>query len=392
MSRDQLIAMARENLAHVKANSIAQEPDVFRVAAAHYTDPERARLEHARIFRRLPLMLALSSEVAQPGDYKAMDAAGVPVLITRGADRELRAFVNSCAHRGAVVVPEGLGRARRFVCPYHAWSYDAEGALVGIFCEQDFGEIDRARHGLVRLPLLERAGFVWAVLDPVSTLPIEAFLSGYDALLAHFGFEKWQLVARREVRGPNWKIAYDGYLDLYHLPILHKNSFGSQFPNRALYHAWGPHQRVSSPNPLLLPLEERPESEWPTEALIGGVWTIFPHVSIATFDAGGRGALISQLFPGQGPLDSLTVQSYVLEHEPNAQEREAAEKLFELLGSVVREEDYATGLRQQQALLTGARSHVLFGRNEGGGQRFHRWLEKLLAASDAELPALFGAH
>jgi hypothetical protein len=54
--------------------------------------------------------------------------------------------------------------------------------------------------------------------------------------------------------------------------------------------------------------------------------------------------------------------------------------MFELLGYVVREEDYATGLRQQRALLTGARSHVLFGRNEGGGQHFHRTLEKLLEA------------
>jgi phenylpropionate dioxygenase-like ring-hydroxylating dioxygenase large terminal subunit len=312
------------------------------------------------------------------------------VLITRGNDGVLRAFVNSCAHRGAVIVPEGCGRARRFVCPYHAWSYDAHGALVGVYCEEDFGPVDRARHGLVPLPLLERAGFVWVVLDPSSTLSIEAFLSGYDALLALFELERWKLVAKREIGGPSWKIAYDGYLDLYHLPILHKNTFGSQFPNRTLYHAWGPHQRVSSPSPQLLALEEKPESEWPVEALLGGVWTIFPHVSIATFDAGGRGALISQLFPGTNALDSLTVQSYVMDHEPTADEREAAEKLFELLGYVVREEDYATGLRQQQALLSGARSHVLFGRNEGGGQRFHGWVDRLLDTGDADLPALFG--
>jgi hypothetical protein len=66
--------------------------------------------------------------------------------------------------------------------------------------------------------------------------------------------------------------------------------------------------------------------------------------------------------------------------------------MFELLGYVVREEDYATGLRQQRGLATGAKSHVLFGRNEGGGQRFHRWLAQLLATDDAALPQLFSGE
>ena len=125
-------------------------------------------------------------------------------------------------------------------------------------------------------------------------------------------------------------------------------------------------------------------------ALLSGVWTIFPHVSIASFDAGGRGVLISQLFPGERVGESLTLQSFLLEQAPNDEERAAAEKMFELLGRVVREEDYATGLRQQRALATGAKSHVLFGRNEGGGQRFHGYTDRLIAMSDAELVKEFG--
>ena len=385
----QLVAMARHNLAHTKAGTIARAPDVFRVPAAHYVDPERFRLEVERIFRRLPLVLALSCELRQPGAYKALIAAGMPVLLSRGSDGRLRAFVNMCSHRGAQLVPDGTGTARRFVCPYHAWAYDERGALVGILSAADFGEIDPSCHGLTPLPLAERAGLVWVALDPASRLDVERFLCGYDALLAEFGFEGWHLVGRREVAGPNWKLAYDGYLDLYHLPILHKNSFGPDFPNRALYHAFGPHQRVDSPNPLLAKLEGTPEESWDVRYLMAGVWTIFPHVSIASFDAGGRGVLISQLFPGASVGESLTLQSYLLERAPNDEQRAAAEKMFELLGSVVREEDYATGLRQQRTLATGARSHVLFGRNEGGGQRFHRWVERLLATDDAALANAF---
>jgi hypothetical protein len=146
---------------------------------------------------------------------------------------------------------------------------------------------------------------------------------------------------------------------------------------------------VDSPNPLLAKLAEKSEAEWDARYLLGGVWTVFPHVSIASFDAGGRGVLVSQLFPGASVGESITVQSYLLEREPDEAARAAAEKMFELLGTVVREEDYATGLRQQRTLATGARSHVLFGRNEGGGQRFHRWVEHLLALDDDALANAF---
>lgn len=384
-----LVQMARHNLAHLAAGTIDRAPAVARVPASHYLDPARFRLECERIFRRLPLVLALSAELRKAGAYKALTAAGVPVLLVRGSDGTARAFLNRCAHRGAQVVLDGSGIARRFACPYHAWTYDERGALVGVFQGEDFGEVDRACHGLTALPTAERAGFVFVTLDPASRLDVDAFLCGYDALLAEFGFESWHLVGRREVAGPNWKIAYDGYLDLYHLPILHKNTFGPDFPNRALYHAFGPHQRVDSPNPLLAKLESRPEAEWDARHLLGGVWTIFPHLSIASFDAGGRGVLISQLFPGASVGESLTVQSFLLEKEPSDEARAAAEKAFELLGYVVREEDYATGLRQQRALASEPARDVLFGRNEGGGQRFHRWVDHLLGLDDTALASAF---
>ena len=381
MSRTELLRMARRNLAHVKAETIDQTPEVLRVPAANYTDPGRFALELERVWKRTPLMLAFSAELREPGDFRALEVAGVPVLLTRGSDGAPRAFVNSCAHRGAQVVIEPAGRTRRFVCPYHAWSYDEDGALAGVYARNDFGEVDPSCHGLVRLPVAERAGLIWAVLRPGPPIDLDAFLCGYDAVLGEFDFASWHLFARRSVAGPNWKIAYDGYLDFYHLPILHKNTFGTGLPNRALYDAYGPHQRVSFPNPGLLRFEELPEDQWETRELLSGVWTIFPHVSIATFDMGPRAVLVSQLFPGASVAESVTVQSYLLAKEPDAGEREAAEKTFELLGYVVREEDYATGLRQQRALATGARAEVLFGRNEGGGQRFHQYLDRLLAGA-----------
>ena len=381
--------MARANIAHVKAKTIPQESDVFRVPTLNYYGRDRWEREMEAVFKRLPLMLALSGEMRNPGDYKAMEAAGVPVLLTRGADGVVRGFYNICSHRAAVVVEEGNGSARRFSCPYHAWTYDQQGELVGILSRDDFGDVDASCLGLVQLPVAERAGLIWAQLTPEPSVDIDTFLCGYDELLGQFDFGSWHLIARRTIEGPNWKVAYDGYLDLYHLPILHRNTFGPNMPNQAIYDAWGPHQRVMSPNPKYLALEDQPEAEWDAGQLLGGVWTIFPHVSIASFESGGRGALISQLFPGTDPDTSVTVQSYVLDHEPTTEERELAEKQADLLEYVVREEDYATGKRIQRSIKVGARPELLFGRNEGGGQRFHGWVDRLLDTPTADLPSLF---
>ena len=389
MSHAQLVAMAKRNLAHVKAKTVDQADGVYRVPAANYYDPERWRLEMDRIFKRLPLVLGFSTELREPGDYRAMLVADVPLLLTRAADGEVRGFLNVCSHRGAIVVPEGSGRARRFTCPYHGWSYDNRGALAGIRNPADFGDVDTACLGLTPLPVVEHAGLIFGALTPNAEVDFDAFLCGYEELLAHLHLDDCHLVGRQSVEGPNWKVAYDGYLDFYHLPVLHKDSFGSKIPSDALYDAWGPHQRVSMPNPAYLELENEPEQDWDPASLIAGVWTIFPHVSIADFDAGGKLYMVSQLFPGATPDESVTVQNFLATTEPDAERQKQIEETMSFLEHVVRDEDYYTGNRIQKAVKTGAKTEFLFGRNEGGGQRFHRWLDALLVTDDAQLWKLF---
>ncbi len=389
MSRAQLVAMAKRNLAHVKAKTVDRADGVYRVPASSYYDPDRWRLEMDRIFKRLPLVLGFSADLREPGDYRALLVADVPVLLTRTADGEVRGFLNVCSHRGSIVVAEGSGHARRFTCPYHGWCYDSCGALVGIRNPADFGDVDTASLGLTPLPVAERAGLLFGVLTPNTDVDFDAFLCGYDELLAHHHLDQCHLVGRQVIAGPNWKIAYDGYLDFYHLPVLHKDSFGSKIPGDALYDAWGPHQRVSMPNPAYLRLEQQPEGEWDPASLIAGVWTIFPHVSIADFDAGGKLYMVSQLFPGATPEESVTVQNFLATAEPDTERQSQIETVMNFLANVVRDEDYYTGNRIQKAVKTGAKSEFLFGRNEGGGQRFHRWVDELLVTTDAQLPKLF---
>lgn len=390
LDRSELLRMARSGLALAQADQIDKAESVMRIPASSYYDPAVFDLEVQRIFRRLPLMLAASAELPTAGDFKTLTVAGTPVLISRGPDGQARAFVNSCPHRGTAVETQPKGRARRFVCPYHGWTFAQTGELIGVASAEDFGEIDKSCYGLTPLRTEERAGLIWVILDPKSTLSFDAFLAGYDRLLAHFGFESWHFFSSRVLEGPNWKIAYDGYLDFYHLPVLHKATFGEAMSNRANYYAWGPHQRVQAPDRGVETYEGRPEADWPIETLLNGVWTIFPHISIASFDGGGRSVMISQLLPGEHVGQSFTTQIYLMQSPPSEDQAAAATAQFEFLRVVVQDEDYATGFRQQVALKNGGRDHVLFGRNEGGAQRFHSWVRRLIEAEDdAQLQALF---
>ena len=402
MSREQLVSMTRSLIAHGAADTMEYAEDIVRIPARSYTDPDLFEREKRHIFRRLPLMVAPACELPQPGDYKAMDICGVPLLLTRQRDGSVGAFLNMCSHRGNPVVEAGTtGNAARFMCSYHGWTFKNDGDLVGIASAKDFGAIDKATLCLKRFPVYESAGLIWATLDLNSQLSIRDYLCGYDALLEAFGFADWTLFSQRTLAGPNWKTAYDGYLDFYHLPVLHKDTFGADFFNRANYFFWGPHHRLSSPSKFaqktgsdeMLDLSAMSDADLPGDALTQGVWTIFPHLSLASFYGGGqRGAMISQLFPGESVGESYTTQYYVMENQPQTKaDVQSAHEQFDFLEIVVRDEDYATGKRQHEALQSGLLKEVLFGRNERGGQVFHQWAEKLANADDSDVCAIFSA-
>ena len=382
MSREALVAQAARTLEWARKGSAPLEPAEMRIPVERYTDPQRFALEKDRIFKRLPLVLAFSAELAETHSYRAMEVMGVPILLTRGDDGRVRSFVNMCSHRGAAVVEDGRGRARRFTCPYHAWVYDISGDLVGIFQKERFGDIDPSCHGLTPLPVAERAGLIFGCVVPGMELDLDAFLGGYGSMLEEHDLQSCHFVGRVTLDGSNWKLAYDGYLDFYHLPILHKRTFGGDYNNLICGDSWGPHQRHMQPDGRILALGDIPSSDWPIDALLAGVWTVFPHVSIASFRlAAGRVYQIAQLFPGDTPDSSTTVLNYLAAYDPDPEQMEEIEKQIDFLRNVVEAEDYATVAGIQRSLRSGAKSELVFGRNEGQNQRFHAWVDQLVEAT-----------
>lgn len=391
MNRQELIDMARHIIARVQSETVDQEEQVLQIPASAYTEPVRWEAECTKIFGGLPLVVALSCELKQPGDYRSFEIMQRPLLVVRQSDGTAQAFVNMCSHRGARVVSEGNGRASRFTCPYHGWTYDNAGKLVGVPGAREFGEIDRDCYSLTRLRTYERSGFVWAILDPKSTLPFETFLSGYDQAIDAFGVANWHVFGRKRLTSVNWKLTYDGYVDFYHLPVLHRATFKSKFSNQALNFRWGPHQRISTPDPSLLKLAEQPEAEWDVKSMLKGVWPMFPNAAMISIDGRGTAIMFSQIFPGASVLESYSTHTFLTERELTSdEERAAAEKQFTFLVDVLRDEDYAAAEGVQKNLLTATREHVLFGRNEPGGHHFHGWVEDIVnAKSEEQLLALF---
>lgn len=384
MNREDLIAMTRHNIARVNSGTVDQEAEILKVPAEFYTDADRWEQERQKVFLRMPIVVALSAELREPGAYRAAEIMGRPILVVRQDDGSVQTFANMCSHRGAQVAPLGNGKAARFSCPYHGWTYGKAGNLIGVASASEFGQIDKKCYGLPKLRTFERAGFVWALLDPTATIDFETFLSGYDDAIDGFGLGRWHVFGRKRLDSVNWKLMYDGYVDFYHLPVLHRATFKSKFANQALNFRWGPHQRITTPDPSLLKLDQQPETEWDLKSMLKGVWPMFPNAALISIDGRGTAMMFSQIFPGDTVLQGYSTHVFLTEKElVDPEERAKAEAQFAFLVDVLRDEDYAAAEGVQRNLLSGARDHVLFGRNEPGGHAFHGWLDAIVNAPDA---------
>ena len=95
------LEIARRLMANVEANHPDQTDAPMKVPAAVYRDPQRWQAEMEKVFHRVPLAVAMSCDIAQPGDFNTLEVAGRPILVVRGDDGVARAFLNLCRHRGS---------------------------------------------------------------------------------------------------------------------------------------------------------------------------------------------------------------------------------------------------------------------------------------------------
>jgi len=378
---DTKIALTHRLLDHFKAGTTDSAPDIMEQTMDAYLDEDRWKHEVNRIFKHLPLPMALSLELPEAGDYRAITKLGVPVLMVRGKDGKARAFINACSHRGAPVCEDGHGTAPsgRFSCPYHAWTFNGEGKLTGVFGSKTFGDFDRDTAGLTELYCAESAGFVWVGLTPGDDFDIEDWLGGFKERLETLELTNWHLYEQREIPGPGWKVTWDGYLEGYHQAAVHPETVGKNtIANLMTHDTYGPHQRFVFGRKSLGELADTPEEDWVPDDHIRLIHSGFPNFSLSGILGGF--CLISQVYPGPGVDQTTTIQTVLTAKKPETPEEIAAADEFSEMGrKAIVEEDYDLGFKIQESLASGGNDHFMFGKNEPTLQHFHKWVEKLSA-------------
>ena len=376
-------ALARRALAHLRNKSTDQATSTLQVPIEAYTDAQRFAREVDQVFHHLPLGVALSIELPKPGSYQALTVMGKPIILARGEDGVVRCFINACRHRGAQLCPAGNGQLQRFVCPYHAWRYDLQGKLSGLFGESTFGEVSASTHSLTELPCAERVGVIWVCLTPQERLDIDDFLGDFAQPLAQLRLDQWHVYAQRDIPGPGWKVAWEGYLESYHHNTVHSTTVGKYtIGNLILQDAYGPHQRLVFGRRSLGELEDLPEERWDAETHLRRIHLCFPNLAIS--GVLGDHCLVSQVYPGPTPDTTLTRQTVLAAREPVTPEQKQATQAFsDLVLKAVREEDYAIGLTVQASLRAGGNSCFTIGRNEPGVQHFHKTLAAYMDQASA---------
>lgn len=226
-------------------------PALPDIPAGRYTDPRFFQLEQDHLWRKSWLLAAHSDELPAPGSFLTWDHAGEPVVLVRGEDTVVRAFFNTCRHRGAPVATAARGSGRRLTCPYHGWSYALDGRLLGVRDAQDFRDLDFGTRGLVPVRCEAFGNLVFVNFDPHAPSLLE-WLGPIAAEWEEFQFDQCRLAARHVFDLEcNWKIAMEANTEVYHVRSIHASTVAPVLDDRrnvnTLY-ANG-HGRMVAPTP-----------------------------------------------------------------------------------------------------------------------------------------------
>jgi len=207
-------------------------PALPPIAAGRYTDPSFAALEQDHVFGSSWLFAGHTSELGRPGDYRVAELPIGPVIVIRGNDSVVRAFFNSCRHRGAPVARDTCGTAKLLICQYHSWAYDTAGQLKNVPDERDFAELDRDDRALVALRCEVFDGWVFVCASP-DTEALESWLGPIPDQLAELDGASLRLIGRQVADFTcNWKLAVHAFMEVYHIRTVHPESAALLYDSR----------------------------------------------------------------------------------------------------------------------------------------------------------------
>lgn len=381
MDRLVLDSIVREVEGYIENDTTRLWENEAQQQAGSYIDLEWMDKERA-LLRTNPVIVGHSSKIKNRGDYFTHDATGMPIIVVRQADGSVRALLNICSHRGARLCTKHEGNNKVFVCPYHAWTYQIDGALRGIPREEGFPNIHKSQHGLQELPVEERHGFIWVIPTVGAKIDVAQHLGALDAELASFGSAK-MLLEREEylTAEMNWKFVLDGFLETYHFPVLHAKSIAPYFyANYSPFESFGLNGRMVGVRSSFEKLRGKPTDSISSEELMKHFafnYFIFPN-TILVWQGDHFESWTS--FPGARADQSLThVQSVVTQAMAGPEFKDKWSRNWEIMIGTVVNEDWAMSTTIQQSIHAARNGEIIFGRNEPGLQHFHGQLARRIA-------------
>ena len=224
--------IARVTAERARGAPPADFPVLPDIPGGRYNDADFFALEKSTLWCRTWLYAAHRDQLPNPGSYLVWRHGSAPIVLIHGDDGEIRAFYNTCRHRGAPLVRDAAGQAgKRLVCGYHGWSYDRQGALQTITEARDWGDRDKSCLGLGEVRCEQFANWIFICEDPQAE-PLTDFLEPMVRYLRHLPLDTLRLVNRREIEvQSNVHVLIENFLEAYHFNLLHPGTTHRIFDN-----------------------------------------------------------------------------------------------------------------------------------------------------------------
>jgi choline monooxygenase len=186
-----------------------------------YTSPEFYQREVERIWRKTWNFIGSADQIRNNGDYFTLNFAGVPIIVLRDHDGKMRAFANTCRHRGSELL-EGKGNCKLIVCPYHSWTYELSGDLRGTPEMDKTLNFNKADYALISIAIDTWGNFLFINFDK-NPEPLKKHLGDLPEKLAPYRLENMALARRKSFQMDcNWKLFVENAKESYHIGTVHR--------------------------------------------------------------------------------------------------------------------------------------------------------------------------
>ncbi|MEH6610795.1 MAG: SRPBCC family protein [Halioglobus sp.] len=336
---------------------------VWKEPVTNYLSEERFESEVA-LLRRMPVPFCPSAMLLENGSYVSRKAAGTPLLVVRGDDGKVRAFINGCRHRGMPVAKDS-GCARSFVCPYHSWTYGLDGQLRYIPGHSGFPGVELQDNGLVEVGAVEKGGLVYVnqngPIDPSMLEDTPEFFDRDQPFLSQSDYTDQA----------NWKLINETTMEGYHIKSLHKQSF---YPfgldNTNVVELFGANSRVIFPFKRIEELRDVDPEKWRLDGMATSVYSLFPNVAISVLSKHTTMTVFEPLSPSTTQILIYRVINKTSDgalYEVEEAKRDAA-----FVRAAGFDEDREAACDIQAGLASNANQHLTFGHFEKAILHFHQ--------------------